>query len=306
MNVRNILVAYDGSESSKSSMKYSEFLAGMFGAKIFSIHVYSLQVPINPYYATYLLEVSDKIKNRYRREFEEMSGEMEKKGIEFQSDVLEGEIEAEIAKYADKIDADIIITGITPRGFLGSMLIESVSIKLLRRTHRPVLIPKGLDVDETNSIGSILVPLDVGDKMHEALDAALMLAERENADITVLYVLNISLQIYEVPDKILTEIIEEVKNDLKVFVDDHVKERINQHGKYKGINIDTKVIFGMSPASKAAEYARENDIDLIVVNSYGKGALKRLLLGSTAEQIVRDADRPVLVVKPELRQKSTS
>lgn len=50
------------------------------------------------------------------------------------------------------------------------------------------------------------------------------------------------------------------------------------------------------PVTAILEVAQERDVDLIVVGSGHHGLLDRMLRGSTSRQIVRDADRPVLVV----------
>jgi nucleotide-binding universal stress UspA family protein len=44
--------------------------------------------------------------------------------------------------------------------------------------------------------------------------------------------------------------------------------------------------------------AKERQVDLIVISSHGRKGLGRMLFGSTAEQVVRHAPCPVLVVKP--------
>jgi len=51
------------------------------------------------------------------------------------------------------------------------------------------------------------------------------------------------------------------------------------------------------PADAVAEYAAENDADLIVVGSRGRGAVASLVLGSTSHRLIHIADRDVLVVK---------
>jgi universal stress protein A len=43
--------------------------------------------------------------------------------------------------------------------------------------------------------------------------------------------------------------------------------------------------------------AEEMDIDLIVIGSFGRSALEKLLLGSVAEKVIRHAPCPVLVVR---------
>lgn len=45
-------------------------------------------------------------------------------------------------------------------------------------------------------------------------------------------------------------------------------------------------------------YAKENDIDLIVIGTHGRGAIAHMLMGSTAEKVVRKASCPVLTVRP--------
>jgi nucleotide-binding universal stress UspA family protein len=50
------------------------------------------------------------------------------------------------------------------------------------------------------------------------------------------------------------------------------------------------------PAETIAEVAELEDADMVVVGSTGKGAVKRLLVGSTADRVVHICRRPVLVV----------
>lgn len=50
------------------------------------------------------------------------------------------------------------------------------------------------------------------------------------------------------------------------------------------------------------DYAREKDIDLIVIGTHGRSGLMHVLMGSVAERIVRKSPCPVLTVKPEGHQ----
>ncbi|MHC3439889.1 universal stress protein [Natrialbaceae archaeon A-gly3] len=52
-----------------------------------------------------------------------------------------------------------------------------------------------------------------------------------------------------------------------------------------------------SPAESIVAYAEEEDVDLVVVGSYGLGEAARLRLGSVAEVVVRRTPVPVLVVR---------
>lgn len=50
------------------------------------------------------------------------------------------------------------------------------------------------------------------------------------------------------------------------------------------------------------DYAKANDVDLIVIGTHGRSGLMHVLLGSVAERIVRKSPCPVLTVKPEGHQ----
>ena len=53
------------------------------------------------------------------------------------------------------------------------------------------------------------------------------------------------------------------------------------------------------PFVEIIRYARENDVDLIVLGTHGRTGLAHVLLGSVAEKVVRKAPCPVLTVRPE-------
>ena len=52
-----------------------------------------------------------------------------------------------------------------------------------------------------------------------------------------------------------------------------------------------------NPGLKITEFASENGVDLIVLPSHGNSGLKRVLLGSVAERVLRHAECPVLVLR---------
>jgi len=58
----------------------------------------------------------------------------------------------------------------------------------------------------------------------------------------------------------------------------------------------TTAVLSGSPANAIVKYAEEQQADLIVIGSHGRGAVSRLLLGSVAERVLHLAGRPVFVV----------
>ena len=63
-----------------------------------------------------------------------------------------------------------------------------------------------------------------------------------------------------------------------------------------GVEVQTAVLEG-KPATQILQYAKDQNIDLIVVGTQGKKGIERVLLGSVAESVIRSASCRVLVVK---------
>ena len=67
----------------------------------------------------------------------------------------------------------------------------------------------------------------------------------------------------------------------------------------KGLDIES-IILGASPAGEAiVKYAQDNSINLICIATHGYSGLGRLVLGSVADQVLRESGLPVLMIKPK-------
>ena len=141
----------------------------------------------------------------------------------------------------------------------------------------------------------ILVPVDFSEHSIAALKAAGVLAQQLSGSITLLYVLpplvvmQGDLGPFAMPPAILPvepERTEAVNAELKAL-SVHVPA---------GVAVNT-VVMEAHPWPGICDTAKERAVDMIIIASHGYTGLKRMLLGSTAEQVVRHAHCPVLVVK---------
>lgn len=134
---------------------------------------------------------------------------------------------------------------------------------------------------------NVVVPVDFSAVSSEALATALELASSP-AHVHVVHVL--------VPLEAMSPGI------MWGTVDDFSREQAvrEYYGKFAAehgfVGADLAVRFG-DPGTEIAEFAREVAADLIVVPSHGHHGLKRVLLGSVAERILRHAPCPVLVLR---------
>ncbi|MFC7114155.1 universal stress protein [Natronoarchaeum sp. GCM10025703] len=131
----------------------------------------------------------------------------------------------------------------------------------------------------------ILVPVDGSDTAWKALEHAL--EHHEGDSITVLYV------IHPLEGDYVTENGEQIKQSEQIARE--ARDRFDRVDP-EATEFDVQFREGR-PAHVILSYTREHDIDQAVMGSKGLSGVKRLLLGSVAETVVRRSDVPVNVVR---------
>jgi len=74
-------------------------------------------------------------------------------------------------------------------------------------------------------------------------------------------------------------------------------ERLARGLSARGVSTDTRVVQG-EPADAISAVAREGKMDLIVMATHGHSEVRHLIVGSVTEQVVRNGELPVLLVRP--------
>ncbi|HET7285755.1 MAG TPA: universal stress protein [Nitrososphaeraceae archaeon] len=93
----------------------------------------------------------------------------------------------------------------------------------------------------------------------------------------------------------MKEILENAKKEAQQWFDS-IKEKINIDNNNIQLQPDV-VVTATSIVSAIVEYAKNKDVDLIVIGTRGRSGFKKLLLGSVASGVVTNAACPVMVVK---------
>ncbi|MDB2262798.1 Nucleotide-binding universal stress protein, UspA family [Halorubrum ezzemoulense] len=143
----------------------------------------------------------------------------------------------------------------------------------------------------------ILVPTDGSDVAEAAVDHALDLAEKYDAEVHALYVVDID----SVNISLGTEQVDRIKQG-RFDEMDELKEQaeaatgvVADRGAERDVDIIEHVAGGR-PHKVIADYAENHDIDIIVMGSHGRAGVRRALLGSVTERTLRSTHVPVLVV----------
>jgi nucleotide-binding universal stress UspA family protein len=143
----------------------------------------------------------------------------------------------------------------------------------------------------------ILIPTDGSDVAEAAVDHALDLAEQYGAEVHALYVVDIDSVNYSLG----TEQVDRLKQG-RFDEMEEVKERADEatgavadRGAERGIDV-VEHVSGGRPHKVIADYAEDNEMDLVVMGSHGRAGVRRALLGSVTERTLRSTHVPVLVV----------
>ncbi|MFD1571076.1 universal stress protein [Halorubrum laminariae] len=143
----------------------------------------------------------------------------------------------------------------------------------------------------------ILIPTDGSDVAEAAVDHALDLAEKYDAEVHALYVVDID----SVNLSLGTEQVDRLRQG-RFGEMEELKERADEatgavadRGEERGVEV-VEHISGGRPHKLIGEYAEDHEIDLIVMGSHGRAGVRRALLGSVTERTLRSTHVPVLVV----------
>lgn len=145
------------------------------------------------------------------------------------------------------------------------------------------------------NITHILCPVDFSDTSEIALGYAVQLAQRFGARVTVLHVYQLMSMIY--PDDVLVDPVG-TDSRLRKACEERLGKAIAPFAS-EGVPITTALREGL-PFVEVLEAASALAADLIVMGTHGRSGIRRALIGSVTERVVRGASVPVLSVrKPE-------
>jgi nucleotide-binding universal stress UspA family protein len=143
------------------------------------------------------------------------------------------------------------------------------------------------------NVKKVLAPLDFSDHSDEALRNAWELTRDVDGELHIVHVVGHHFNILEgtreqMREAAMEEQAEEELARLK-------KDELGDSEKVK-----TAVLVG-PPAGKLVEYAKQNDIDLIICPAFGHSGADYALIGGVTEKLVRLAPCSVLVLRPRQR-----
>ena len=141
-------------------------------------------------------------------------------------------------------------------------------------------------------IKTILYPTDFSDYAKHAQRYAIELARKFDSKVVILHVA--SIPAYPVAYEIAVDI-KALDEEIQTAAGKRL-DQIRDEFAAEDIQVETQLAIGQAFAEIVVA-ARNSDADLVVLATHGLGPVKHMLMGSTAEKVVRKAPCPVLTVR---------
>ena len=292
IELNRILCPVDFSEFSEHALLFAMRMAKWYGARLRVLHVMPAMPPSA---GNELAGVSRALTARNLTAFIERN---RISGIDVDSEIVESpDPSATILGYANRFDADLVVTGSHGRSGIQRVLLGSVVEALLHKSGRPVLaIPSHIDPRRMSgaiTFKRVLCAVDFGGPSLAALAYAFSIAEECDARLTLLHVIEMPPDLQHAPappyyavEGTRTEAEAESRRRLAALIPEEARDFCT---------IETAVLEG-SASREILRMAEAGDVDLIVLGVHGRNAFDLAFFGSNSKDLIRQAHCPVLVV----------
>jgi len=269
--LETILMATDRSAFSQGAVSEAINFAKKCSSKLYVMSV----LESNPEYETIGANIFQKEEEEAQKYLESIKLRALQEGVDCEVILREGDEPYRlIVNEAAGKKADIIVIGRHGRTGLIKILMGKVAANVIGRAPCKVLVvPKAARIEYKK----ILVATDGSEHSVAATSEAIGIAKRTGSNIVAVSVAHSELEL------------EEAKKNVNKVLEMAQKE---------GIQVEEALVPIGRPYDVIVEIAGGRGVDLIVMGTYGKTGLKKLLMGSSTEKVVGLAGCAVLVAKP--------
>jgi nucleotide-binding universal stress UspA family protein len=210
----------------------------------------------------------------------------------------EGDAADEILREMDESSVDLVVMGQNSREGVGGWILGSVTERVVRRSHRPVLVvPPDLRSRSASHPQRILCGLELEKASAATLSYAARWASFFDAQLSLLHVVDSpegdhwARTSFEIPEY------------WPMMVKD-AKERMTRLLESTGVRSSEQRVLRGKPHRRVLEVVRTLPADLLVIGSHAGGIFDSQFLGTTVRRLLREAPCPVLVVPSRVKDHS--
>jgi nucleotide-binding universal stress UspA family protein len=300
---QSILVPLDGSRFGEHALPFALSLARRTGAMVQLAHVH---IPVVDASGIVVLDLD--ADQRARVHAEGYLADVARRLAAVASDVrvstalIEGLPAQARHEPLAAAKADLFVLATHGRGPVSRAWLGSVTDALMRTASVPLLLIRPGDQAPNGLVAPpfrhMLIPLDGSSLAEQALAPALALGRLMEARYTLLRVVQPEVLVGYVWESAGPAGIDEARTQQLLDEAEAYLQQVAQRLQGQGVFVQTRAIAHPQPASAILEEADSQQADLIALATHGRGGIKRLLVGSIADKVVRGATHPVLVYRP--------
>jgi nucleotide-binding universal stress UspA family protein len=216
------------------------------------------------------------------------------------SAVLKGKVARTLQRYVSDSGADLVVMTTHGRGGLRRLWLGSVADQLVRTLEVPVLLIRAREdgaVPEPVDLGEILVPLDGSPLAEAALEPAAALARLWDAEVSLVQVVPPAIPAADPALPVPAGYNNRLTTMRRELAEDYIHD-MAEHLRTRGVKASGIAVIGAGTADTLLDLARAGRVGLVALATQGRGGVRRLVLGSVADKLVRAAEVPILVVRP--------
>jgi nucleotide-binding universal stress UspA family protein len=297
MKYTKILVPTDFSDCSKQALRYAEGLALRDEAELVLLH--AVPPTDSPVYQVIKHSNFPNYEDEVRKSCTGLLVELQETldpQVKSEVKVVEGFPRQEIAGHAEQGGFDAIVIGTHGHTGVKHALLGSVAEAVLRHAQCPVFTVRGDGKDTMPAnIRKVLVATDFSDQGFEAVEYGREFVALTGAELVLAHVMDPPLY----PDGPFGMVALQMPN-LEMEIRNALSERLAKETDRlarEGASVRSVFLEGRAHI-ELVRCAKDENADLIVMGTHGRSGVKRLMIGSTAERVVRHAPCPVLTVHP--------
>lgn len=284
--MKRIMFATDFSERSDRALRRAVILARSHDAVLEIVHVVDDDRP---------RRIVDHEVNDARQLLSELARSLKDlDGVSCSTQIVQDDPFAGIIKAVAKAAPDLLVIGPHRRQILRDAFVGTTAERTIRAASCPVLMVNGPPVGPWRHM---LQTTDLSETAEMALKRFIGLGLGVGAQSSVLTVFDAPALRLAMSDRMGKEGQEDYLNDLRA----QARQSLAAFIARLGIEQAEKVVRPdeTTVANEILKAAEELKADLIVVANQGKGAVARMVLGSVAQQVLKDAKCDVLTIPPE-------
>jgi nucleotide-binding universal stress UspA family protein len=265
-----LMVCTDASDEGQNAVAVTLELAQACNSHVFVVQV----LEVVPEFQAVVPDLRARLGKGVQQNMAVIKAAADKLGVPFTPLVPEGQLpHAAIVAAAEKIRPDLIIMGRCGKTALGRIFMGNVTARVIGRSPVNVLVvPRGGAI----SFQRLLVASDGSAYSQAAWELALTMAKQAKSRLIAVAV---APEEGDIPEA-------------KAIIGQMLTAASRAQVALKGINPQ-----GVAPDDGIVQQAIKHEVDLIIVGSYGRTGLKKLLMGSVTERVIGRSPCPILVVK---------